>query len=115
MKVTGKTEFFVDIGAACSALTWLVGPYPSVDCTAAGGGRQSKVGDLHLSLASQVLWWKESACNAGDTGNNGSIPGLGRSPGEGSNNLLQYSYLEFPWTEKPGGLESMGSQRIGHD
>ena len=34
---------------------------------------------------------KESACNAGDPG---SIPGLGRSPGEGNDNLLQYSCLE---------------------
>ena len=36
---------------------------------------------------------KESACNAGDPG---SIPGLGRSPGEGNDNLLQYSCLENP-------------------
>ena len=34
---------------------------------------------------------KESICNAGDLG---SIPGLGRSPGEGNNYLLQYSGLE---------------------
>ena len=34
---------------------------------------------------------KESACIAGDLG---SIPGLGRSPGEGHGNLRQYSYLE---------------------
>jgi len=34
---------------------------------------------------------KESACNAGDLG---SIPGLGRSPGEGNGKLLQYSCLE---------------------
>ena len=34
---------------------------------------------------------KESACNTGDQG---SIPGLGRSPGEGNNNPLQYSCLE---------------------
>ena len=34
---------------------------------------------------------KESACNAGDLG---SIPGLGRSPGEGKGYLLQYSGLE---------------------
>ena len=34
---------------------------------------------------------KESACNAGDPG---SIPQLGRSPGEGNGNPLQYSYLE---------------------
>ena len=36
---------------------------------------------------------KESACNAGDPG---SIPGLGRSPGEGNGNSLQYSCLENP-------------------
>ena len=36
---------------------------------------------------------KESACNAGDLG---SIPGLGRSPGEENDNSLQQSYLENP-------------------
>ena len=40
---------------------------------------------------------KASACNAGDLG---SIPGLGRSPGEGNGNPLQYSCLENP---KDGG------------
>ena len=36
---------------------------------------------------------KESACQAGDAG---LIPGLGRSPGEGNGNPLQYSCLENP-------------------
>ena len=36
---------------------------------------------------------KESACNVGDMS---SIPGLGRSPGEGKGNTLQYSCLENP-------------------
>ena len=36
---------------------------------------------------------KESACNAGDPS---SIPGLGRSPGEGNGKPLQYSCLENP-------------------
>ena len=36
---------------------------------------------------------KESACNVGDLG---SIPGLGRSPGEGNGYALQYSCLENP-------------------
>jgi len=44
---------------------------------------------------------KESICNAGDVG---SIPGLGRSPGGGNSNPLQYSCLENPRTEEPGGL-----------
>ena len=46
---------------------------------------------------------KESACNAGDPG---SIPGSGRYPREGNG---------IPWTEEPGGLQSMESQRVRHD
>ena len=53
-----------------------------------------------------------SACSAGDLG---SIPGLGRSPGEGNGNPLQYSCLENSRTEELGRLQSMGSQRVGHD
>ena len=44
-------------------------------------------------------WWlsgKESACNTGATGDTGLIPGLGRSPGGGYDNPLQYSCLENP-------------------
>ena len=50
---------------------------------------------------------KESACNVGDQG---SIPGLGRSRGEGNGNPLQYSYWRIPWTEEPGGLQFIGLQ-----
>ena len=39
---------------------------------------------------------KESACNAGDTGDMGLIPGSGRSPGGGNGNPFQYSCLENP-------------------
>ena len=35
--------------------------------------------------------------------------------GEGTGTQLQYSCLENPWTEEPGGLQSMGSLRVGHD
>ena len=55
---------------------------------------------------------KESVSSAEDLS---SIRGLGRSPGEGKGNPLQYACLENPWTEKPGGLQSMGSRRVGHD
>ena len=95
---------------------------------------------------------KESACNAGDLD---SIPGSGRSLGEGIGYPVQYSWSslvtqmlmnlpvtletwfnpwvgkipwrmagqptpvflpgESPWTEEPGGLQSMGSQRVRHD
>ena len=39
---------------------------------------------------------KESACGAGDTEDTSSIPGSGRSPGEGNGNTLEYSCLENP-------------------
>ena len=81
---------------------------------------------------------KESACNAGDPG---SILGSGRSPGEGICYPLQYSWASvvaqipgwedpleegmamhpsilawrIPWTEEPGGLQSMGVSRVRHD
>ena len=55
---------------------------------------------------------KESAHKAGDPG---VIPELGRSPGEGNGNPLQYSCLENFMDREPGGLYSLGSQRVGHD
>ena len=53
-----------------------------------------------------------SACNAGDPG---SIPGLGRSHGEGNATHSSTLAWRIPWTEEPGGLQSRGSQRVGHD
>jgi len=55
---------------------------------------------------------RESACNVGDTG---SIPGLGRSPGEENGNPLQYSCLENPMDRGAWQLPSTESQRVGHD
>ena len=49
-----------------------------------------------------------------NAGNTGSIPGSERSPGDRNGNPLQYLRLE-PWTEEPSGLESKGSQRVGHN
>ena len=58
---------------------------------------------------------KNPPSNAGNRGDVSSVPGWGRSPGGGNGNTLQYSYLENPWTEEPGGLQSTGLQRAGHD
>ena len=68
-------------------------------------------GYLAASLIAQL--GKESACNAGDPG---SIPGLGRSPGEGYGNPLQYSCLEnsmdrgFWWSTVHGVAKSWTGQ-----
>ena len=55
---------------------------------------------------------KESACNAGELG---SIPGLGRSPEGGHGNDSSILAWKIPWTEEPGGLQFIGSLRVGHD
>ena len=55
---------------------------------------------------------KESVCNAGDLG---LIPGSGRSPGERNGNPLQYLCLGNPMDRGAGRLQSMGSQRVGHN
>ena len=44
-------------------------------------------------------------------GNVGSIPGSGRSPGEGTATHSSILAWELPWTEDPGRLQSMGSQK----
>jgi len=48
---------------------------------------------------------KESACNAGDRS---LIPGSGKSPGAGNGYPLHILAWEIPWTEEPGGLQSVG-------
>ena len=63
----------------------------------------------------QWLSNKESACNTGDTRDASSIPGLGRSPGGGHGNPLHILTWKIPWREEPGGLQWVGSQRVGHD
>ena len=55
---------------------------------------------------------KNPPANVGDTG---LISGLERFPEVGSGNPLQYSSLENPMDREPGWLQSMGSQRVGHD
>ena len=53
-----------------------------------------------VSRASEVVQWlkkkKKSSASAGEVRDAGSIPGSGRSPGEGNGNPLQYSCLENP-------------------
>ena len=66
-------------------------------------------------LATQVaLVAKNSPANARDQRCR-SIPGSGRSPGGGNGKPFQYSCLKISWMEKPDGLQSVGSQIVGHN
>ena len=55
---------------------------------------------------------KESACSAGDPG---SIPGLGRSPGDWNGYPSSILAWRNPWTEDPGRLHSPWGCRVRHD
>ena len=55
---------------------------------------------------------KEFACNAGDLG---SIPGSEKPPEKGMSTHSSILAWRIPWTEEPGGLQSMGSQIVRHD
>ena len=76
---------------------------------------------LLLRFVTCVLpWWcvlpyvsdsKESACNAGDPG---LIPGSGRSLEKEMATHSSILPWRIPWTKEPGGLQSMGSQRVRH-
>ena len=83
---------------------------------------------VHRSSQARILEWvaisyfggvcgsdgKESACNVGDLG---LIPGLGRFPGKGNGNPLQYSCWKMSWMEEATRLQTMGWQsrtRLSH-
>ena len=59
---------------------------------------------------------KESACKPGDARDVGLIPGLGRLPGGGNGNRLQYSFQENPHGQRSlGGYSLWGLKRVRHD
>ena len=67
---------------------------------------------LSVRAAQVVLVVKNPHANAGDIRDVGLIPGSGRSPGGGHGNHSSVLAWRIPWTEEPGGLQSMGLQRV---
>ena len=72
---------------------------------------------MKQSWQNSFLWrsfpgGSDDKASAYDVGDPASIPGSGRLSGEGNGSSLQYSCL---WIEEPGGLQSMGLQRVGHN
>ena len=58
---------------------------------------------------------KNMPANAGEIKDVGSIPGLEDPLEEGMATHSGILAWRIPWTEEPGGLQSMGSQRVGQD
>ena len=69
---------------------------------------------LELALPDSAVV-KNLPANTADTRDSALIPGSGRSTGEGNGSPFQYSYVGNLWTEEPGQLQSMGSQRVRHN
>ena len=65
-----------------------------------------------MSLASLASPW---AGGFSTTSTTWEAPRLGTPPGGGNGNPLQYLAWRIPWTEEPGGLQSTGLPRVGHD
>ena len=58
---------------------------------------------------------KNPAASAGDLGDTGSITGWDDPLEEGMATHSSILAWKIPWTEEPGGLQSLGLQRVGHD
>ena len=71
-----------------------------------------------LFLKKKLLSWlsgEEAACNARGTGDAVQSPGREDPLEEGVATHSRILAWRVPWTEEPGGLQSMGWQRVGHD
>ena len=80
-------------------------------------GRSAGEGIATHSSILELPWWlsqtvKNLPAMGGDLG---SIPGLGRSLEKGKATHSSILAWRIPWIEEPGGLQSTGSQRVGHN
>ena len=62
-----------------------------------------------------ALVLKNPLANARDIRDASLIPGLGKSPGGGMATHSSILAWKIPWTEEPGGLQSMRSHRVGYN
>ena len=92
MKVKSESE----VAQSCLTLS------DHVDCSPPGSS-------AHGIFQARILEWGAIAFS-----DPGSIPGLGRSAGEGNGTHSSILAWKIPWTEKPGRLQSMGLKRVGH-
>ena len=97
-------ERFLKIRNTSDPAIQLLGIYPKKTKTLAK--------KIYASLCSLAQTLKNLLANAGEPG---SIPGLGRSPGEGNGNQLQYSCLENPMDRGAWRATVCGSQRVRHN
>ena len=94
----------------------------AITFSAGSQSSDSQVANREIQPRWYTLWWKRDSghliqnplANAGDPRDKGSIPGSGRSPGEGIETHSSIPAWRIPWTEDHAGLQSNGLQRVGH-
>ena len=79
--------------------------------------QDSAVEEINHHYNTLCMGFPRGTSSKEDVGDVGSIPGSGRCSGGGSSTAIHFSILAWriPWTEEPGGLQSIGSQRVRHD
>ena len=70
--------------------------------------------DRHILLF-VLCRMRDTPANIGDTRDLGSVPGLGRSLEKEMTTHSRIPAWRIPWTEEPGRLQALGSQRVWHD
>ena len=101
-------QLFMMIGICFILHPGSVGAHPS-----SSGNSQSLVSWEGTSKLALVV--KNLPANAKDSRDSSLIPWLGRSPEGGHGSPFHYFAWRIPWREEPGGLQSVGSKRVGHD
>ena len=72
-------------------------------------------GVILIGASQMALVVENVPANAGDIRDVGSIPGSERSPGGRHGNPVSTLAWRIPWTEEPGGLQSIALHRVGYD
>ena len=110
MQVKSESEVTQSCLTLCDPMTAAYQAPPTM-----GFSRQEYWSGLPLPSPPSDTSSKESACQCKRCTRHRFNPWIGTPPGGGHGNPLQYSCLENPMSEEPGGLRSIGSQRVGHD
>ena len=76
---------------------------------------ENSMGCIVHGVTKSWTWLSDFHFHLFNMGDLGSIHGWGRSPAEGNGNPVHFLAWKIPWTEEPGRLQSMGSQRVGHE
>ena len=88
-----------------------------MDCVILGVTKRTQLSDFHFTqeVSQMALVVKNPSARAGDLRDTCAVPGREDPLEEGMARHAGILAWRIAWTEEPGGLQSMESQRVGHD